>query len=103
MVLENVTYIFSFSPIEGSSFIHSSHNSSSAPFREISDYISLKDNTSSSNDIDPRASNIPKLVTVANTLTSTSTCTIYNDLADLDIENKDDMKSPEKPEIVTPF
>ena len=38
-VLENVTDIFPFFPSDSSSFVHSSHSSSPAPFCESLDYI----------------------------------------------------------------
>ena len=100
MVLENVIGLFAFFPSESSSVVPSSDNSSSAPFSESSDYISLKNKTSSSNDINLRARNIPKLVTVANALKFSST--IDEGLTNIDIENEYEVITPEQLDIKNP-
>ena len=86
---------------DSSSSVPSSDSSSSAPSSESSDCISLKNETSGSNNIDPRARIVPKLVTVANALESSRT--IDEGLADLGIENEDDVITSEQPEIKDPL
>ena len=100
MVLENVIGLFPFFPGDSSSVVPSSDNSSSATFSESSDYISLKNKTSSSNDINLRARNIPKLVTVANALKFSST--IDEGITNIDIENEDEVITPEQLDIENP-